>query len=161
MTSCIIRPIEKKDSKAIASIIRSVLLELGAPKIGTAYEDASLYDMYSEYQKDNTQYFVIERQGEILGGAGIAPLLCHKEDICELQKMYYLPIVRGTGLGAQMIRKCLATAKQYGYKKCYLETMPYMKAAQRLYLKNGFDYLENALGDTGHYSCSVYMLKKL
>jgi putative acetyltransferase len=39
--------------------------------------------------------------------------------------------------------------------------MPYMKKAQQLYLKNGFEYLEGPMGNTGHYSCTVWMLKKL
>ncbi len=41
------------------------------------------------------------------------------------------------------------------------ETMPYMKAAQLLYKKNGFDYLEGPMGDTGHYECGVNMILDL
>jgi putative acetyltransferase len=39
--------------------------------------------------------------------------------------------------------------------------MPYMEAAQKLYKKNGFISLEKPMGATGHYSCNVWMLKKL
>ncbi len=51
--------------------------------------------------------------------------------------------------------------KKRTYKNCYLETMPYMEAAQKLYKKNGFTNLEGPIGNTGHYSCNVWMLKKL
>jgi putative acetyltransferase len=36
-----------------------------------------------------------------------------------------------------------------------------MKAAQKLYLKNGFEYINGPLGNTGHYSCPIYMLKNI
>jgi putative acetyltransferase len=39
--------------------------------------------------------------------------------------------------------------------------MPYMEAAQKLYKKNGFLNLNKPMGGTGHYSCNVWMLKKI
>jgi putative acetyltransferase len=36
-----------------------------------------------------------------------------------------------------------------------------MEAAQKLYNKVGFEYLDKPLGNTGHTSCPVWMLKKL
>jgi putative acetyltransferase len=36
-----------------------------------------------------------------------------------------------------------------------------MKNALNLYEKWGFKYLEAPMGNTGHYSCTVWMLKKL
>jgi putative acetyltransferase len=36
-----------------------------------------------------------------------------------------------------------------------------MKAAQKLYLKNDFKYIDGPIGNTGHYSCPVHMLKKI
>ncbi|MCB0445655.1 MAG: GNAT family N-acetyltransferase, partial [Gelidibacter sp.] len=80
---------------------------------------------------------------------------------CELQKMYFLPEARGKGLGMLMMTKCLEKAKAFGFEQCYLETLPYMKAATKLYAKAGFESLKQPLGDTGHYSCNVWMLKKL
>jgi putative acetyltransferase len=36
-----------------------------------------------------------------------------------------------------------------------------MNAAQALYKKNGFISLDKPVGNTGHYSCNVWMLKDL
>ena len=52
-------------------------------------------------------------------------------------------------------------AKDVGFDQCYLETMPYMDDARKLYRKFGFKSIDQAMGDTGHYSCSVWMLKDL
>ncbi|MGA1029669.1 MAG: GNAT family N-acetyltransferase [Flavobacteriaceae bacterium] len=156
-----IRPIRPADNLLLAKVLRTVLLEMGVPKIGTAYADPELDCLFETYQKKRTQYFVIEHNHTLLGGAGIAPLPNAPKGVCELQKMYFLPQARGKGWGYQMIETCLQFAHQNNFDQCYIETMPNMKAAQKLYQQIGFDYLDSPLGNTGHFSCSVWMLKPL
>jgi putative acetyltransferase len=156
-----IREIQVQDNPQIAQVIRTVLIALNVPKVGTAYADPQLDSMFEAYNKPKAVYFVVENNGKIIGGAGVSQLENEAETICELQKMYFLPEARGLGLGTQMMAKCLQSAKDFGYEKCYLETMPYMEDAQRLYKKVGFEYLCNPMGNTGHTSCPVWMLKKL
>jgi len=156
-----IRTIVLEDNTVVAQIIRTVLEEMGVPKVGTVYEDDALDKMFETYNRPRSCYFVFEEDGKVLGGAGIAPLENGDEDTCELQKMYFLPTARGKGAGYKMIHTCLNFAKEQGFLNCYLETMPYMKAARKLYKKIGFLDLENSLGDTGHYSCQAWMIKKL
>lgn len=157
----VIREIEQKDDPKIAKAIRSVLIEMGVPKVGTAYEDLSLDCMTETYNKPEAKYFVLASGSEILGGAGIAPLENYSGNVCELQKMYFMPSIRGKGFGLKMMTRCLDFAKSAGYQHCYLETMPYMDDARKLYKKVGFEFIDKPIGDTGHYSCTVYMLKKL
>jgi putative acetyltransferase len=161
MVNWFIRTIEKEDNQAVASLIRSVFDEMEIPKVGTAYEDPYLDLMFEEYSKTKSAYFVVENDGEIVGCAGIAPLENGDPEICELQKMYFLPKTRGLGIGTKMMDKCLEQARVFGFKKCYIETMPFMHAAQKLYKKSGFEYLDTPMGCTGHNSCPVWMLKAL
>ncbi len=156
-----IRTIKREDNIALARLIREVLVEMGVPKVGTAYEDKALDMMYETYDQSGRSYFVVEEKGKIIGGAGIAPLENGDSNICELQKMYFLPVARGKGVGYKMINICLGYAKDKGYTKCYLETMPYMEAARKLYKKVGFKELGEPIGDTGHYSCQAWMIKDL
>jgi len=156
-----IRPIEKKDNKKLASVIRAVLVEFNAPLEGTAYADPHLERLFETYDRPKSTYFIIEKNGEIVGGAGIMQLENTDKNICELQKMYFSPSVRGIGMGANMMEKCLSFAKNNGFEQCYLETLPYMKEAQVLYKKTGFNYIEKPIGNTGHFSCDVWMLKDL
>lgn len=157
----VIRKIEQQDNNAVGKIVRSVLLELGAPKVGTAYADPSVDFMFETYEKDRAIYFVVENEGKIIGGAGIQQLDNGAAIICELQKMYFLPEARGLGFGAKMISLCLEKAKEFGFKQCYLETMPFMEDAQKLYKKSGFYNINGSMGNTGHSYCSVWMLKDL
>lgn len=161
MKNWIIRTIKKEDNQAVAKLIRSVFDEMEIPKVGTAYEDPYLDLMFEEYNKPKSAYFVVENEGEIVGCAGIAPLENADPEISELQKMYFLPETRGLGIGSKMMEKCLDEARNFGFKKCYIETMPFMHAAQKLYKKTGFEYLDAPLGNTGHSSCPVWMLKLL
>ncbi|QEE49576.1 GNAT family N-acetyltransferase [Flavobacterium alkalisoli] len=161
MDSVIIRPIVKEDNLAIARVIRHVLIEHNVPKVGTAYADASLDCMFETYSVSGSIYYVVEKNGKIIGGAGIAPLENGPEDTCELQKMYFLSEARGLGLGEKMMQKCLESASGFGFKRCYLETMPYMESAQKLYKKSGFNYLDAPMGCTGHSSCPVWMIKEM
>ncbi|KRP28358.1 MAG: acetyltransferase [Cryomorphaceae bacterium BACL22 MAG-120619-bin32] len=157
----IIREIEQKDNTQLAFIVRNVILEMGAPTVGTAYEDKATDQLFETYQKEKAIYFVLEHQNNILGGAGIAKLDNFEGNVCELQKMYFLPEARGKGLGSKLINICLEKAKEFGFKRCYLETLPYMNGAVKLYKKNGFQNLEKSMGNTRHYSCDIWMIKDL
>lgn len=157
----VIREIELEDNPKIAKAIRSVLIEMGVPKVGTAYEDEALDSMTETYDQPRKTYFVVADGIEVIGGAGISPLDNYDGNVCELQKMYFMPEARGRGLGSKMMAKCLDFAKQSGFDQCYLETMPYMDDARKLYRKVGFKGIEKPMGDTGHYSCSVWMIKDL
>lgn len=157
----IIREIKPEDNKAIAKVIRNVIEEMGAPKIGTAYEDRATDFMFEQYQKQKSIYYVVTHHDNVVGGAGVAQLDSFNGATCELQKMYFLPLARGKGLGSTLIDQCLDKAKEFGFNNCYLETLPYMKAAVKLYKRNNFKLLEKPLGNTAHYNCTVWMLRDI
>ncbi|MFO7702305.1 MAG: GNAT family N-acetyltransferase [Psychroflexus maritimus] len=160
MSEIQIRPIQPKDNKKLGELIQLVLEGENAPKTGTAYADKHLFNLSESYQAPNTRYFVIEQANQLLGGAGIGNLAA-EEDTCELQKMYFHPSIRGKGWGEKMINTCLNFAKEAGFSQCYIETLPFMKAARKRYEKSGFEYTPHRIGNTGHFSCTVFMLKKL
>ncbi|MGY0392094.1 GNAT family N-acetyltransferase [Bizionia sp. KMM 8389] len=157
----VIREITIADNAQMAAVVRSVFIELNAPKTGTAYEDPCLDTLSETYNKTDSVYFVATKNNRVIGGCGIAALEDSETNICELQKMYFLPEGRGIGLGAKMIKKCLNKARELGFESCYLETLPFMVAAQKLYAKVGFEPLDAAMGKTGHFACNVWMLKQL
>lgn len=156
-----IRTIEPKDNLKIASVIRNIFEELDAPKVGTAYADPHLNTLFEVYQAENEIYFIVEEDGIILGGCGIGNLFDGEFKICELQKMYLAKEARGKGIAQELMQKCLAFAQQAGYDKCYIETLPFMKDAQKLYVKSGFNYIYGPMGSTGHNACDVFMIKDL
>jgi putative acetyltransferase len=159
--SIVIRKIEANDNTQLEQVIRACFHEFKIPLEGTAYSDKETPKMFQSYQNSNDVYFVIEADGEILGGGGVKPLKDFEVDVCEIQKMYFSPKIRGKGYGKLLFEKCLEAAKELGYKQCYLESAPQLKAAIHIYESYGFKHLQSALGNTGHFSCGVWMIKDL
>lgn len=156
-----IRAITASDNAAMADIIRRVMPEFGADGPGFAIHDAEVDHLYQAYTQPHSAYFVVERDGIVLGGGGMAPLQNGEPDVCELRKMYFLPTVRGTGAGAAMMQCCLDAARARGFRRCYLETLTGMDAAQSLYLRSGFKPLAAPMGGTGHFSCDRFFILDL
>ncbi len=156
-----IRNIQPSDNTIIARIVKDTLAEFGADYPDTVYYDPTTDALYELFQKEGATYFVAELDGEIVGGGGIYPTDGLADDTCELVKMYLLPKGRGIGLGKTLIEKSLAFAKEAGYKKVYLESMPELKQALKVYAKFGFEYLEGSMGNSGHTGCSLWMLRSL
>ena len=63
----LIRPINESDNKHISVILREVLIEMDIPRIGSAYEDPEINNMYESYQSKRSIYFVVEENNKILG----------------------------------------------------------------------------------------------
>lgn len=156
-----IRPITPADDAAIASVIRSVMPEFGASGPGFAINDPEVGAMHAAYARPRAAYFVVERDGKVMGGGGIAPLEGGDPDVCELRKMYFLPAARGKGLGRTVAQEILAFAKAAGYRRVYLETMTRMEDARRLYEKLGFRRSSTPQGHTGHFGCDAWYEKDL
>jgi putative acetyltransferase len=156
-----IRPLSPLDNAALALIIRNSLAEFGANHPGTVYFDPSTDHLYELFQEPRAAYFVAEENGHLLGGAGIFPSNGLPDGTCELVKMYLSPESRGKGLGGKLISLCLDRAKQEGFSQVYIETMPELRRAMTVYEKFGFIYLDGPMGNTGHFGCAIWMLKKL
>lgn len=161
MTTFEIRPIRAGDDAAMADVIRTVMPEFGATGSGFAISDPEVDWMSRAYAAPRHAYFVVERDGRVLGGAGVAPLAGGDAGVCELRKMYFLPEARGSGAGAAMMARCLDAARGFGFRQCYLETLTGMDAAMRLYERSGFRRIDAPLGATGHGGCNRFYLLDL
>jgi putative acetyltransferase len=161
MKSISIRKIEPTDNLALAKIIRDALTEFKANKPGTVYFDDSTDHLYELFQQEKGIYNVAIDNDKILGGGGIVHTTGLAMDTCELVKLYLSPAARGKGIGRALMQKCLEEAKNAGYKKVYLETMPELISAIPLYEQFGFTYLTGALGNSGHSGCDIWMIKLL
>lgn len=157
-----LRRLTHEDNSAIAAVIRQVSAEYGltADK-GYTVADPNLDELYQLYSQAGAAYWVVEYNGQVVGGGGIAPLSGGDPAICELQKMYFLPTVRGKGLAKKLALLALDHAREQGFKQCYLETTAFLTEAIRLYEHLGFKHIAEALGSTGHVDCEVRMIKDL
>ncbi len=58
----------------MAAVIRTVMPEFGAVGDGFAINDPEVDWLSRAYAEPRCAYFVIERDGKVLGGGGVAPL---------------------------------------------------------------------------------------
>ena len=161
MSGFSIRPITAADDAAMAAIIRGVMPEFGATGDGFAINDPEVNWMHRAYSQPRCAYFVVEREGRVVGGAGVAPLEGGDPGVCELRKMYFLPEARGIGAGAAMMARCLQAARELGFRQCYLETLTGMASAMKLYERSGFRRISCSMGHTGHGGCNTFYLLEL
>lgn len=146
---------------SLALIIRNSLKEHNAHKPGTVYFDESTDHVSTLFTPNNSAYFVLEVNGEVAGGGGIFPTEGLEADTCELVKMYLSKNFRGKGYGQLLLNTCVTAAKENGFTKMYIETMPELKAAIAMYKKNDFIFIPGPLGSSGHTGCDVWMLRYL
>lgn len=159
--SITIREIQPADNAELANVIRRALEEFKANKPGTVYFDASTDHLSDLFKVENSVYFVAIEDDKLLGGAGIFPTEGLDTYTVELVKMYLKPEARGKGLGKTLILKCIDYAKSRGYKRIYLETMNELDKAVIAYEKLGFELLDHPLGNSGHHSCELWMVRNI
>lgn len=154
-----IRPMTQEDNAAMFAVIRYCVLEFGyvdSPYI-TQPEESDIYGCFTSPRSN--MYVIEDEEGNIVGGGGFGPL---KNDpaICEIQKVYFLPKVRGKGLGRKLMERLMAEAAPHGFTLYYLETVPEMITAVTLYEKLGFTPTERKK-ENGHDCCSIFMQKQV
>jgi putative acetyltransferase len=157
----IFRPIEEKDNKEIADLIRSVFREFKIDRPGTVYFDPTTDNLFKLFRTPGSEYWVAEENGIIIGGCGVYPTPGLPDGCAELVKLYLSASHRGRGIGWQLMEKTFNSAKKLGYRQLYLESLPELGKAISLYERTGFKNIPGPLGNSGHFGCNIWMLKDL
>ena len=155
------RRIMPEDNPAIADVIRSAFVEFDAPRHHSVYDDPETDALSEVFKAEGAGYWVVERQGKVYAGCGFYPTTGLPEGMAEIVKFYALPEVRGKGMGTALFRFVEQQAKQAGYTRCYLESIPEFSNAVSLYRKQGYRELPRLIGHSGHTAMTVFMEKVL
>jgi len=156
-----IRPIRKTDNTILAELIRVIFREFKIDKPGTVYTDPTTDNLYELFETPKSKYWVAEENGDLLGGCGVFPTKGLPAGCAELVKFYLTAEARGKGIGKALLQKSFESAKELGYKQLYLESFPELGKAIGMYEKAGFRLLEKSLGNSGHFACTLWMIKDL
>lgn len=157
----VFRQIEPRDNEIVAKIERNAFDEFDAPRTGSVYSDPRMDNLSEEFKRDDAEYWVIEKDGTVLGGCGFYPTDGLPEGMAEVVKFYFSPLLRGKGFGRKMLALIEERAKAAGYRQLYIESFPEFGRAVSLYEKAGFTNLPHVLGNSGHTSVTIYMIKNI
>jgi len=155
------REVREEDNKALASMIRQVFEEHEAPQMGTVYSDPTTDNLHGLFRAGGSVLWVAEVDRIPVGCCGVYPTEGLESTCAELVKYYLAEQARGQGIGRQLLEKSIQSARDLAYKQLYLESMPQFSKAVRIYEKLGFRELAHALGNSGHTTCSIWMLLDL
>lgn len=161
MNNVSIRKVVKADNNMLAKLIRDVFEEYNAPRECTVYSDPTTNDLFTLFKKPRSVLWVAVIDDKILGCCGIYATEGLPDDCAELAKFYLLHEARGKGIGKKLMQLCIQSAMEIGYKKLYIESLPHFSKAVSMYENYGFVRLNKPLGNSGHTSCNIWMLKEL
>ena len=157
----ILRQIQEKDNVPLAELIRSVFREFRIDKPETVYDDPTTDALFELFQTEKSVYWVAEENSKLLGGCGIYPTNGLPEGCVELVKFYIAPDSRGEGVGQLLLQLNINTAKGFNYSQLYLESFPELARVVGMYSGLGFKQQDQPLGNSGHYACTIWMVKEL
>ena len=155
------RHLEQKDNVELAELIREVFREFKVDKPGTVYTDPTTDNLFELFKTKGSEYWIAEEDGKILGGCGVYPTEGLPAGCAELVKFYLSTESRGKGIGKLLMSKTIDSAKKLGYQQLYLESFPELGKAVTMYEAAGFKPLTHPMGNSGHYSCTIWMMKDL
>ncbi len=114
--------------RALVAELNAVLLELTPPE--------HCHHLTVEQMADTSTALFVARDDGVVVGCGA--LKRHADGIGEVKRMYTRPSHRGRKIGAQIVRRIEALARQEGLKRLVLETGDRHHAAWAVYENAGF-----------------------
>ena len=97
--------------------------------------DAELEDLEYKYALPYGRLYLVYCGESLAGCIGLRKI---SNDICEMKRLYVRPHFRKNGIGDFLVKRIIADAKEIGYSEMRLDTLPFLKSAEKLYRKNGF-----------------------
>ena len=80
-------------------------------------------------------FVLAEHDGDHVGCVGLRRFA---DRDCEMKRLYVAPSARGLGLGRTLVATIIARAREAGYQRMLLDTLPSMPEARALYQSLGF-----------------------
>lgn len=128
-----VRPWESRDRQQVASLIDQVLAEHGL-SWDPIEADIDVIEVEKYYEQG--QFWILEHADSLVGtGAYCA----RSPKIVEIRKMYFVPSVRGIGLGSRLLEALEQDAYQHGYEEAWIETHTLLAKAILLYEGAGYE----------------------
>lgn len=149
MPTIALRDYQPTDREQVNQIVHDAWQELAEVLPGWSMLASRLSTLTDKAH--DSEVFIAELDGQPVGAVGYVGPGQAKQDFFDAQWpvvrfMSVVPAGRGHGIGQALLDECLARARRDGAPLMALHTTPLMAAAQKLYLRSGFE-IKRALPD--------------
>ena len=127
-----------RDVDDVRTLFREYAAGLGID-LGFQDFEAELAALPGKYAVPNGSLLLARGPNDVLGCVALRPL---QGSACEMKRLYVRPQARGAELGRQLAERICREAREAGYSRICLDTLPTMATAQRLYQAMGFAPVE-------------------
>jgi carbonic anhydrase len=139
-----LRPLAADDGEAIENVrqfFRNYAAWLGVDLSYQNFEQ-EMASLPGAYAAPQGRLFFAELDGRPAGCVGVRPL-SDSDGVCEMKRLYVAPAERSQGVGAALALAAIKAAKEIGYRKLIIDTLPNMRMAVKLYRELGFTEAPN------------------
>lgn len=130
----IVPAIAPGEIETVQALFREYAASIGGEICFQGFEK-ELAGLPGEYAPPNGRLYLAYVNDAVAGCVGLRKI---GEGICEMKRLYVRPLHRGKGVGRQLVLELFKDAREIGYSKMRLDTLPSMKRAQELYQALGF-----------------------
>jgi ribosomal protein S18 acetylase RimI-like enzyme len=130
--------IESAESPELIRIVHELFVEysesLGVDLCFQGFEE-ELATLPGGYASPAGRLLLMWEEQHVVGCGALRPI---DAQVCEMKRLYVRPAFRGKGAGCEFVFALIAAAREIGYERMRLDTLPSMTQAMELYRSLGF-----------------------
>jgi ribosomal protein S18 acetylase RimI-like enzyme len=133
-----VRLVDASEADEVRALFREYQAELGVDLCFQGF-DRELDELPGEYGPPHGSLLVSSVDGKLAGCVALRRLA---DGVCEMKRLYVRPAFRGRRVGRALAEAVIAAARERGYRRMRLDTLPSMAEASALYRSLGFTEIE-------------------